>query len=46
MHGSRMVTLRGRFAHGQYLIAGNAWVDGTVERYLLDGVLPRQDREC
>lgn len=44
--GSRMVTVRGRFAHGQYLVAGNACVDGTVERYLIDGVLPARDTTC
>jgi len=45
--GSRMVTLRGRFAHGQYLAAGDACVDGTVNRYLIDGVLPpARDTDC
>jgi pimeloyl-ACP methyl ester carboxylesterase len=44
--GSRLVTLRGRFAHGQYLAAGNACVDGAVNRYLLDGVLPSKDLAC
>ena len=46
LRGSRMVTLPGRFAHGQYLVAGNACVDGTVERYLVDGVLPARDTTC
>jgi pimeloyl-ACP methyl ester carboxylesterase len=46
LQGSRMVTLRGRFAHGQYLIAGNGCVDGTVERYLVGGVLPARDTAC
>ncbi|MGW1056439.1 alpha/beta hydrolase [Micromonospora rubida] len=44
--GSRMVTLRGRFAHGQYLAAENECVDGTVNRYLVDGVLPTRDTDC
>ncbi|SDT41353.1 alpha/beta hydrolase [Actinoplanes derwentensis] len=44
--GSRMVTLRGRFGHGQYLVAGNGCVDGAVNRYLLDGVLPTGDIHC
>lgn len=46
LKGSRMVTLRGRFAHGQYLAAGNACVDGAVESYLIDGVLPARDIDC
>jgi pimeloyl-ACP methyl ester carboxylesterase len=46
LQASRMLTLRGRFAHGQYLVAGNACVDGTVERYLVDGVLPDRDTTC
>jgi pimeloyl-ACP methyl ester carboxylesterase len=44
--GSRMVTLHGRFAHGQYLVAGNSCVDDTVNRYLVDGVLPTRDTDC
>ncbi|MFI1196119.1 alpha/beta hydrolase [Micromonospora sp. NPDC020750] len=44
--GSRMVTLRGRFAHAQYLAAGNECVDSTVNRYLVDGVLPTRDTDC
>ncbi|MGI5179787.1 alpha/beta fold hydrolase [Dactylosporangium sp. CA-152071] len=34
------------FLDGLYTGAGNACVDGTVERYLLDGVLPQHDSEC
>ncbi|MEU0553490.1 alpha/beta hydrolase [Dactylosporangium sp. NPDC006015] len=34
------------FLDGLYTGAGNACVDGTVKRYLLDGVLPRHDSEC
>lgn len=44
--GSRMVTLRGRYGHTQYLAAGNACVDGTVQRYLVDGLLPVRDTDC
>ncbi|MFC4042207.1 alpha/beta hydrolase [Dactylosporangium siamense] len=46
LQGSRMLTVRGRYAHGQYLVAGSACVDGTVERYLVDGVLPVRDTGC
>jgi pimeloyl-ACP methyl ester carboxylesterase len=46
LKGSRMVTLRGRFAHGQYLAAANACVDDAVERYLLGGELPSRAVEC
>jgi pimeloyl-ACP methyl ester carboxylesterase len=46
LSGSRMVTLRGRYAHTQYLVAGNPCVDGTVGRYLTGGVLPAGDAEC
>ncbi|MEU0571928.1 alpha/beta hydrolase [Nonomuraea sp. NPDC005983] len=44
--GSRMITLRGAFRHGAYLAAGNACVDTTVNRYLVDGVLPDGDTTC
>lgn len=43
---SRMLTLRGRFGHGQYLVAGNACVDDTVNRYLVGGALPAHDTGC
>ncbi|MGW4476234.1 alpha/beta hydrolase [Nonomuraea sp. NPDC004354] len=44
--GSRMVTLRGAFRHGAYLAAGNACVDATVNRYLVDGILPDGATTC
>lgn len=44
--GSRMVTLRGRFRHTLYLIAGSGCLDSTVDRYLVDGVLPAHDTDC
>ncbi|MGJ6965993.1 alpha/beta hydrolase [Streptosporangium sp. G11] len=44
--GSRMVTLSGAFRHGVYLAAGNTCVDATVDRYLVDGVLPGGDVTC
>ncbi|MER7209199.1 alpha/beta hydrolase [Streptosporangium sp. NPDC000239] len=44
--GSRMVTLRGAYRHATYLGAGNSCVNTTVERYLIDGVLPGGDVTC
>ncbi|GAA3096022.1 alpha/beta hydrolase [Streptosporangium carneum] len=44
--GSRMVTLRGAYRHAAYLGAGNSCVNATVERYLVDGVLPDGDVTC
>jgi hypothetical protein len=35
--GSKMIALCGRFRHGGYLVAGDARVDATVNRYLLAG---------
>jgi pimeloyl-ACP methyl ester carboxylesterase len=46
LHGSRMVTLNGVFSHAQYLHAGNACVDTTVQNYLLGGPLPSHDLTC
>lgn len=46
LHGSRMVTLDGAFGHVQYLGAGNACVDTTVQNYLLGGPLPGHDLTC
>ena len=46
LHGSRMVTLNGAFGHAQYLHAGNACVDTTVQNYLLGGPLPSHDLTC
>jgi pimeloyl-ACP methyl ester carboxylesterase len=46
LHGSRMVTLNGAFGHVQYLEAGNACVDTTVQNYLLGGPLPSNDLTC
>jgi pimeloyl-ACP methyl ester carboxylesterase len=46
LHGSRMVTLNGAFGHVQYLKAGNACVDTTVQNYLLGGPLPSHDLTC
>ena len=40
LHGSRMVTLNGAFGHVQYLKAGNACVDTTVQNYLLGAPCP------
>ncbi|MGW2214745.1 alpha/beta hydrolase [Nonomuraea sp. NPDC001684] len=44
--GSRMITLRGAYRHGAYLAAGDACVNATVNRYLVDGVLPAEDTTC
>ncbi|MGY0234202.1 alpha/beta hydrolase [Longispora urticae] len=44
--GSRLVTLRGAYRHGVYLFDANPCVDGTVDHYLLDGVLPTADTHC
>ncbi|MER7129811.1 alpha/beta hydrolase [Streptosporangium saharense] len=44
--GSRMVTLRGAYRHAAYLGAGDSCVNTTVERYLIDGVLPGSDIVC
>ena len=46
LHGSRLVTLHGRYAHTNYLVAGNPCVDGTVEAYLTGGRLPARDLGC
>lgn len=46
LHGSRMVTLDGAFGHVQYLKAGSACVDTTVQNYLLGGPLPDRDLTC
>jgi pimeloyl-ACP methyl ester carboxylesterase len=44
--GSRLVTLSGAFRHGVYVNAGNACIDDAVNRYLVDGLLPRADSTC
>ncbi|MEV6525790.1 alpha/beta fold hydrolase [Longispora sp. NPDC051575] len=46
LSGSRMVTVRGAFRHGVYLVAGNACVDASVSTYLTTGVLPATDKNC
>jgi pimeloyl-ACP methyl ester carboxylesterase len=43
--GSRLVTLRGSFHHGVYLV-GNACIDTAVNHYLVDGVRPGADTTC
>jgi pimeloyl-ACP methyl ester carboxylesterase len=44
--GSQMVTLRGAFRHGTFLVGGSPCVDAAVDRYLVDGVLPDGDTSC
>lgn len=52
--GSRLATLKGAFRHGAYLSLGASLgvssdascVKTAVDRYLLDGVLPRRDLTC
>lgn len=44
--GSRMVTLDNAFRHLVYGVEDNPCVDGAVNRYLLDGVLPTADLTC
>jgi pimeloyl-ACP methyl ester carboxylesterase len=44
--GSRMVTLDNAYRHLVYGLEDNACVDGAVNRYLLDGVLPAADLTC
>ncbi|OHV35613.1 MULTISPECIES: alpha/beta hydrolase [Pseudofrankia] len=46
LKGSRLLTLRGGFAHTEYIAAGNSCVDTTVNRYLVDGALPNRDVNC
>ncbi|MGY0236608.1 alpha/beta hydrolase [Longispora urticae] len=46
LSGSRMVTVRGAFRHGVYLVAGNTCVDTAVSTYLTTGVLPATDQTC
>ncbi len=43
LRGSRLVTLDRSFRHGVYLFALDGRVDETVDRYLVDGVLPATD---
>ncbi|MEV7289714.1 alpha/beta hydrolase [Streptomyces sp. NPDC093252] len=45
LKGSKMVTVLGGEGHGVYP-SGNACTDGTVERYLLTGRLPKKDVAC
>ncbi|MET8828467.1 alpha/beta hydrolase [Streptomyces sp. NPDC004610] len=45
LRGSKMVTVLGGEGHGVYPSA-NACTDGTVERYLLTGRLPKRDVAC
>jgi hypothetical protein len=46
LNGSRMITLPDTIAHGVYLFEGNPCLDTTVNRYLLDGILPEHDVTC
>lgn len=46
LHGSRLLTLKDRFIHGVYELAGSRCVDGIVNHYLLGGPLPRRDITC
>ncbi|HVQ96015.1 MAG TPA: alpha/beta fold hydrolase [Mycobacteriales bacterium] len=46
MTGSRLVTLAGAFLHLVYGIEDNSCITDTVNRYLLDGVLPAADVTC
>jgi len=43
---SHLVTLRGAYRHGVFLTGGSGCADRTVERYLVDGVLPSGDITC
>ncbi|MDT0451162.1 alpha/beta hydrolase [Streptomyces hesseae] len=45
LRGSRLVTVTGDGDHSQYQ-NGNACVDGVVDAYLLDGVVPKRDLTC
>ncbi len=44
--GSRMVVLDRGYSHGVFASQRNGCVDGTVERYLLSGILPSGDVHC
>ncbi|MEV0651022.1 alpha/beta hydrolase [Phytomonospora sp. NPDC050363] len=46
LSGSRMITLDDAHRHLVYGVEGNPCVDGAVNRYLLDGVLPAADLTC
>lgn len=46
MAGSRMLTLDGARIHAVYAHYGNACVDGHVNAYLRDGVLPARNLTC
>ena len=46
MAGSRMLTLQGARIHAVYANYGNACVDGHVNAYLRDGVLPARNLTC
>jgi pimeloyl-ACP methyl ester carboxylesterase len=46
MAGSRMLTLEGARIHAVYANYGNACVDGHVNAYLRDGVLPGRNLTC
>ncbi|UQA94883.1 alpha/beta hydrolase [Streptomyces halobius] len=44
--GSRLITLHNDYSHGVFASRGNACVDDTVAKYLLDGVVPTGDVGC
>jgi hypothetical protein len=44
--GSRLVTVRGAYRHGVLLTGRSGCADRAVERYLVNGVLPRGDVTC
>lgn len=46
LSGARLITLESAFRHGVYLFESSQCIDGAVERYLLEGVLPGSDSTC
>jgi hypothetical protein len=44
--GSRLVTLRNAYRHGIFLTGASDCADLTVQRYLVNGVLPQADVSC
>ncbi|MGH8999865.1 MAG: alpha/beta fold hydrolase [Acidimicrobiia bacterium] len=44
--GARLLTVTDEGDHGTYAIRENACVDGIVEAYLIDGVVPEGDLTC
>jgi fermentation-respiration switch protein FrsA (DUF1100 family) len=44
--GARLLTVVGDGDHATYAIRGNECVDGAVEAYLIDGIVPAEGATC